>query len=84
MIIVLASSLNVNGGTIGNSANPAWVTLNLYAGNVALNSGASIYGYVTAPAGVITINSGGQLVGGVASNALTLNTNGWLRLAPSP
>jgi rhamnogalacturonan endolyase len=84
VIIVLGNGLNVNGGTVGNSANPAWLTLNIYTGGLTLNQGANIYGYVTAPAGVVTINGDGQLVGGVASNSLTLNSNSWLRLSPSP
>ena len=38
VIIVLGNSLSVNGGTIGNSANPAWLTLNIYTGNVSIKS----------------------------------------------
>jgi hypothetical protein len=84
VIIVLGNSFNVNGGTVGNSANPAWLTLNIHAGNLTLNQGASVYAYVTAPVGVVTINGGGQLVGGLASDRLTVNSNSSLRLSPSP
>jgi len=82
VIIVLGNGFSVNGGTVGNSANPAWLTLNIYAGTLTLNQGAFIYGYVTAPLGVVTINGSSQLVGGLASDSLLINTNSWLRLSP--
>jgi hypothetical protein len=84
VIVVLGNSFTVNGSSVGNSANPAWLTLNIHAGNLSLNQGASVYGYVTAPAGVVTINGGAKLVGGLASDGLTINSNGWLRLSPPP
>ena len=65
VIIVLGNGFSVNGGTVGNSANPAWLTLNIYAGNLSINQGASVFGYVTAPAGIVNINGGCELVGGV-------------------
>ena len=84
VIIVLGNGFSINGGTVGNSANPAWLTLNIFAGNLSINQGASVYGYVTAPAGIVTINGAGQLVGGLASDGLGINSNAWLRLSPSP
>jgi hypothetical protein len=84
VIIVLGNGFSVNGGIVGSSANPAWLTFNIYAGSLSLNQGAIIYGYVTAPAGVVTINGGCQLVGGLASDGLAINSNGWLRLSPPP
>jgi rhamnogalacturonan endolyase len=84
VIIVLGNGFSVNGGTVGSSTNPAWLTLNIFAGNLSINQGASVYGYVTAPAGLVTINGGGQLVGGLASDGLAINSNAWLRLAPPP
>jgi hypothetical protein len=82
VIIIVGNGFSINSGTVGNPANPAWLTLNLYSGHLSINQGASVYGYVTAPAGVVTINGGGQLVGGVATNGLNLNSNSWLRLSP--
>jgi hypothetical protein len=84
VIIVLGNGFSTNGGTVGSSANPAWLTLNIFAGNLSINQGASVYGYVTVPAGVVTINGGGQLVGGLASDGLAINSNAWLRLSPPP
>jgi autotransporter-associated beta strand protein len=84
VLIVLGNGFTVNGGTVGSSANPAWLTLNLHAGNLTLNQGASVYAYVTAPAGIVTINGNGRLVGGLASDGLTMNSNSLLRLSPSP
>ena len=84
VIIVLGNGFSINGGTVGSSANPAWLTLNIFAGNLSINQGATVYGYVTAPAGVVTINGGGQLVGGLASDGLAINSSAWLRLSPPP
>jgi hypothetical protein len=83
VIIVLGNGFSVNGGTVGNSANPAWLTLNIYTGNFSINQGANVFGYVTAPAGIVTINGGCELVGGLASGGLSINSTGSLRL-PSP
>lgn len=84
LLIVLGNGFSVNGGTVGNSANPAWLTLNIYAGNLSINQGAKVYGYVTAPAGIVTINGGCELVGGLASDGLSINSNGLLRLTSPP
>jgi autotransporter-associated beta strand protein len=84
VIIVLGSGFSVNGGTVGNSANPAWLTLNIHAGNLTINQSAHVYGYVTAPAGIVTINGGCELVGGLASDALAINSNAALRLISPP
>lgn len=84
VIIVLGNGFSVNGGTVGNSANPAWLTLNIYAGNLSINQGGKVYGYVTAPAGIVTINGSCELVGGLASDGLSINANGALRLTSPP
>ena len=84
VVIVLGNGFSVNGGTVGNSANPAWLTLNIYTGNLSLNQGAKVYSYVTAPAGIVTINGGCELVGGLASDGLSMNSTGALRLISPP
>jgi rhamnogalacturonan endolyase len=84
VIIVLGNGFSVNGGTVGNSANPAWLTLDIYTGNLSINQGAKVYGYVTAPAGVVTINGGCELIGGLASDRLSINSSGALRLLSPP
>ncbi len=84
VIVVVANSVNVNGGVIGNADHPAWLTLNIHAGGLTLNSGANVYGYVAAPSGAVMTNGNCQIVGGLASDRLTINNNGRLRLlAPS-
>ncbi len=80
VVVVLANGIDVNGGTIGNPDNPAWLTLNIYNGGLTLNGGASAYGYVSAPRGAVMINGNCQVVGGVASDRLVINSNGRLRL----
>ena len=84
VIVVVANGVSANGGVIGSADHPAWLTFNIYAGGLALNSGANVYGYVAAPRGAMVINGGCQVVGGLASDRLTINNNGRLRLlAPS-
>jgi rhamnogalacturonan endolyase len=84
VIVIVANGISVNGGVIGNADHPAWLTLNIYAGGQTLNGGANVYGYVTAPRGAVAINGNCQIVGGLASDRLTINNNGRLRLlAPS-
>jgi len=83
VIVVVANSVSLNGGTIGNADHPAWLTFNIYAGGLTLNGGANVYGYVAAPKGTVMINGNCQIVGGLASDRLTINNNGRLRL-PAP
>jgi hypothetical protein len=84
VIVVVANGVSANGGVIGSADHPAWLTFNIYAGGLTLNSGANVYGYVAAPRGAVVINSNCQIVGGLAGDRLTLNNNGRLRLlAPS-
>jgi hypothetical protein len=84
VILVVANSVGVNGGIIGNADHPEWLTFNMYAGGLTLNGGANVYGYVAAPAGAVVINGDCRVVGGLAGARLTINSNGRLRLlAPS-
>jgi rhamnogalacturonan endolyase len=84
VVVVVGSGFDINGSVLGNSNNPTWLTLNIYSGDVALNTGANVYGYVTAPAGTVMINGNTQIMGGVACDRLTINSGGQLRLlAPS-
>src|SRR5215470_17657279 len=75
VIIVVANSVSVNGGVIGNADHAAWLTFNMYAGGLTLNGGANVYGYVAAPGGAVAINGNCQIVGGMASDRLTINNN---------
>jgi len=84
VIVVVANSVSVNGGVVGSADHPAWLTFDIYAGGLTLNGGANVYGYVAAPRGAVVISGNCQVVGGLASDRLTINTNGRLRLlAPS-
>jgi autotransporter-associated beta strand protein len=84
VIVVVANGVSVNGGVVGGPDHPAWLTFDIYAGGLTLNGGANVYGYVTAPRGTVVINGNCQIVGGLASDRLTINNSGRLRLlAPS-
>lgn len=83
VILTVANGFNVN-GLIGNAANPAWLTLRIFAGDLTLNGAAQVHGYVSAPAGTVIINGGARLSGGLASDRLLLNGNGRLSLLIPP
>lgn len=77
VVINLAAGVTAN-ASIGASAHPGWLDLNVAAGGVTLNGGASLHGFVTAPMGTVMIN--GALTGGVAADRLTVNGGGLLRV----
>jgi hypothetical protein len=75
--VVLTVNLSVTlNASMGSSANPLWLKLNVASGGVTLNSGSVLHGIVRAPSGVITIN--GRLNGSVFSDRLTINSGGVL------
>jgi hypothetical protein len=74
-VIVTLSDDAAIGGTVGNAAQPGWLSLQLSAGNLKLNGTALLHGFVVAPNGDVTINGLGKLRGGLACDRLTLN--GW-------
>ncbi|MBI4749276.1 MAG: hypothetical protein HY774_12355, partial [Acidobacteria bacterium] len=71
--LTLRNGTNIN-GTIGNAANPQWLTLNVSNGGVTLNGGSQMFGKVNAPAGSVTVNS--RLTGNVICDRLTVNGGG--------
>ena len=77
VVIHVAASVTAN-ASIGASAHPEWLELNLAAGGLTVNGGASLSGFVTAPSGAVMIN--GALTGGLAADRLTVNGGGLLRV----
>jgi hypothetical protein len=77
VIINLANGLSIN-GVVGTAVHPEWLTLNVAAGGVTLNSNAIFNGFVVAPTGTVTINGGATLSGGVTSDRLSINGNALL------
>ncbi len=75
VILRIANSVTVNGGTIGTVAHPHWLDLQIANGNLTLNSGATVHGDVTAPNGTVNLNSNTTLHGRVAADRLALNGN---------
>ncbi|MBI4752154.1 MAG: hypothetical protein HY774_27010 [Acidobacteria bacterium] len=71
--LTLRNGTNIN-GSIGNAANPQWLTLNISNGGVTLNGGSQMFGKVNAPAGSVTVNS--RLTGNVICDRLTVNGGG--------
>lgn len=78
VVLTLGGGTVVNGGAIGNAAQPEWLELRLASGGATLNGSAAIHGTVVAPAGSVMINGNAQLVGNVVADRLTLNGNGFL------
>ena len=71
--LTLRNGTNIN-GTIGNAANPQWLTLNVSTGGVTLNGGSQMFGKANAPSGSVTVNS--RLTGNVICDRLTVNGGG--------
>ncbi|MBI4747446.1 MAG: hypothetical protein HY774_03115 [Acidobacteria bacterium] len=71
--LTLRNGTNIN-GSIGNAANPQWLTLNVSNGGITLNGGSQMFGKVNAPAGSVTVNS--RLTGNVICDRLTVNGGG--------
>ncbi len=83
VIINLAHGLVAN-GSIGSSANPAWLALNIVSGGLTLNGNVMFYGYVNAPAGKVIINGKSKFAGGLICDRLTVHGNGLLQLLAKP
>ncbi|MDD2764572.1 MAG: Ig-like domain-containing protein [Opitutaceae bacterium] len=79
VIVTVAHGFAAN-GTVGSTANPAWLALNIYSGGFTLNGGCAVHGFVNAPNGTVIVNGASQLVGGVACDRLTINGGGLLHL----
>jgi hypothetical protein len=79
VVITVANGFSAN-GTLGTTATPSRLTLNVYSGGLTLNGGCNVYGYVNAPSGTVIVNGGSQLVGGVTCDRLIVNGGGLLRL----
>ncbi len=75
VILRVANTVTVNGGTVGASAQPDWLDLQIANGGLTLNSGATVHGHVTAPNGTVNLNSNTSLHGRIAADRLTLNGN---------
>lgn len=70
--INVASRVNVSSGAVmGYEQNPRWMELNVARYDVTVNSNASLYGVVRAPAGTMNVN--GRLRGSVESDRLSVN-----------
>jgi hypothetical protein len=79
VIVNVANGFNAN-GTLGAAGNAGWLTLNIAAGGLTLNGGATFNGFVLAPSGTVIVGGNSVLVGGVISDRLTVNGGGVLRL----
>ena len=75
VIVVLASSFTVNGGTVGAPAQPTWLQLNIASGGLTLNGGATLAGLVTAPGGTVVLDGSSVLTGALECNQLTINSS---------
>ena len=80
VLLVMGNGFSVNGGAIGNSAHPAWLALEVFAGDLTLNGGGQVFGYVNAQAGTLRINGNCQVTGGVAADGLGIKNDGKLVL----
>lgn len=78
VILTVANSVTLGGGSVGDASHPDWLVLRVYAGGLTMNSGSAIYGNVVAPTGTVAINGNATLRGTVTADRLTVNDNGLL------
>ncbi|MDB6114874.1 MAG: autotransporter-associated beta strand repeat protein, partial [Lacunisphaera sp.] len=69
-------------GSLGASGHPAWLQLNLAAGDFSLSGSAVFYGFVNAPGGSVAINGGAHLVGGVSADRFATSGSAWVQSVP--
>lgn len=75
VVVTMAGNLTLNSGvTLGNSANPDYLQLNMYSGDFTINSGGAGYGKLVAPNNTVNLN--GTFNGSVVAKTLTINSNG--------
>ena len=72
--INLKGSFNL-GRSIGNSAHPEYLQLNMWSGNFNVNSSGSVYGAVYAPTSTVTFNGGSTLNGSITASKLNMNSS---------
>jgi len=78
IVLTLGGTLTENGGSVGSSANPNWLTLKLAGtGITTLNSGSTLYGSVRAPNATVTLNNG-TLQGSLQCDRLNVSAAGTL------
>ena len=66
----------------GASDAPSLLTIELAAGGVTLNGGATLYGSIVAPNGTVIVNGNASVHGTVAADRLTINGTGLLKSTP--
>lgn len=77
VVINLAEGMVVS-GYANEAGEPFWLEVNIASGDLTLNGGAALSGYVTAPSGSVTINGGAILTGEVVADQLAIRGNGKL------
>jgi autotransporter-associated beta strand protein len=75
VILTLRNSVALNGHA-GNADHPEWLTFQVHAGGLTLNSGAALHGHAVAPSGTIVVNGNATLRGSLAADRLTINSGG--------
>jgi len=76
VVLTVATGVNAN-ASIGSSAHPEWLELDIAAGGLTLNGGTPFNGSVVAPTGSVTLNA--TLNGSLAADRLTINAGGALK-----
>jgi RHS repeat-associated protein len=82
VVLNVRYGFNLNGHS-GFGSHPDWLTININGGDMNINGGATLYGFLTAPNSRVIINGQALLEGGLTSDYLTVNGGGVLRLRSS-
>ena len=83
IVITVANAMAMSGAA-GSAAHPAWLTLNLWSGNLSLTGSASIDGYVNARAGTVSLGGNTRITGGLTGDSLAIVGHPEVRLQVPP
>jgi hypothetical protein len=76
VILNIRNGFSINTGSIlGNATYPEWLQINVWNGNVSMNSGSTMYGRIYAPGNDVSLNAESVLTGSVSSLILNLNSS---------
>jgi hypothetical protein len=82
VILTVTDDVTFN-GTVGSSAHPEWLALNLYSGDLTLNGTVQCYAMVLAPFGTVRLNGQALLSGGLKCDTLRIDGNGLVDVCQS-
>jgi type II secretory pathway pseudopilin PulG len=61
-----------NNVRLGNQANPEWLQINMFTGNIRVGNGSTMYGSILNPNGTVSFQQGSTFFGGVTAKFINI------------